>query len=226
MIASSKILLTKRTIGGVLDVVAAEGLRARLVVAACDLEILEIEIVIGQVRHGGVRLIHCFADGQLKLVVLDHDELDTHRGLESNLVQSMQIGRIGDGQEEALTALHQRQYAVLRKKLFAHRTNRVHIKCHRIQVQQWHTKLVRGGNGDIAGRGQIGGDQMGDQTEALLLRLGNGILHGRFVQQAILDQALRKAAQGRPAGAANCRYCVIIHGLNVNPTPLLPAYYR
>jgi hypothetical protein len=35
---------------------------------------------------------------------------------------------------------------------------------------------------------------MGHKTKALFLRAGNGILHGQFVQQAILDQALRKAA--------------------------------
>ncbi len=67
---------------------------------------------------------------------------------------------------------------------------------------------------------------MGDQTEALFFRLGNSVLHGLFVQQSVLDQALRKAAQGCPAGAPNRRYCVIIHGLRLNPTPLLVAYYR
>jgi hypothetical protein len=43
------------------------------------------------------------------------------------------------------------------------------------------------------------------------LRLGNGVLHGLLVQQPVLDEALRKTAQGHATGAANCRYCVIIH---------------
>ena len=67
---------------------------------------------------------------------------------------------------------------------------------------------------------------MGHQIDPLLLRANNRILHGLFVQQPVLDKALREAAQGHAAGAANCRYCVIIHGLTVNPTPLLPVYYR
>jgi hypothetical protein len=41
-----------------------------------------------------------------------------------------------------------------------------------------------------------------------------------------LDQPLRQAPQGNATGAANCRYCVIIHGLTLNPTPLLLSYYR
>ncbi len=156
---------------GVLNVVAPERVRIGVFVAARDFEILEIEVVIGQARHGRFGLIHGFADGHLQLVVLDHDELDAHRGLEANLIQGVQIGRIGNGQEQALAALHQRQYAVLLQQLVAHRANRVHIERHRIQVQQRHAKLVRGGDGDIAGRGQVGGDQMRDQTEALFLRL-------------------------------------------------------
>ena len=67
---------------------------------------------------------------------------------------------------------------------------------------------------------------MGHQTEALFLRPDNGVLHGLFVQQPVLDQALRKAAQCHATGAANRRYCVIIHGLTVNPMPLLLVYYR
>jgi hypothetical protein len=41
-----------------------------------------------------------------------------------------------------------------------------------------------------------------------------------------LDQALREAAQCHATAAPNYRYCVIIHGLTVNPTPLLLVYYR
>ena len=66
---------------------------------------------------------------------------------------------------------------------------------------------------------------MGHQAEALFLRSGDRILHGLLVQQAILNQALREAAQGHATRAANCRYCVVIHGLTVNPRPSLPAYY-
>ncbi len=179
----------------VFDVVAAERLRIGVVVAAGDLEILEIDIVVGQARHDRFGLIDGLVDRRLQLVVLDHDELDAHRGLEADLVQGVQIGGIRDGQEQPLAALHQRQYPVLLQKLVAHRANRVRVCSDRIQIQQGHAKLVRGGNGDVAGRGQVRGDQMGHQIDALLLRLGDGVLHGLLVQQAILHQALRKAAQ-------------------------------
>ncbi len=59
--------------------------------------------------------------------------------------------------------------------------------------------------------------QVGDQTDALFLGLGNSILHGGLVQQAVLDQPLGEAAQGDSTGAADRRYCVIIHGLKEIP---------
>ena len=102
---------------GVFDVVAPQRIGIGVLVAAGDFEILEIEVVIGQARHGRFGLIHGLADRHLQLVVLDHDELDAHRGLEADLIERVQIGRIRDGQEQALTALHQRQYPVLLQQL-------------------------------------------------------------------------------------------------------------
>ena len=110
----------------VFDVVPAERLRIRIFIAAGDFEILEIEVVVGQARHGRFGLIDRLVDRRLQLVVLDDDELDAHRGLKPDLVQRVQIGRIGDGQEQPLAALHQRQHAVLLQELVAHRANRVH----------------------------------------------------------------------------------------------------
>ncbi len=68
-------------------------------------------------------------------------------------------------------------------------------------------------------RRQIRRHQMGDQIGALFLGLDNSVLHGVLIQQAVLDQSLGKAAQCHPTGAANRRYCVVIHGLTVNPMP-------
>ena len=46
------------------------------------------------------------------------------------------------------------------------------------------------------------GHQMGHQVDALFLRLGDGVLHGCLVQQAVLHEPLGKAAQRHAVGAA------------------------
>ena len=92
----------------VFDVVAPGHILVGIFVAAGDLKILEIEVVVGQARHGRFGLIHGLANRQLQLVVFDNNELNAHRSLKANLVQRVQICGISDGQEQALTALHQR----------------------------------------------------------------------------------------------------------------------
>ena len=143
LMASSRILLTKRTIGASSTSSRAERVRVRVLVAAGDLEVLEVEVVVGQVRHHRFGLVDGLGDRRLQLVVLDHDELDAHRGLEADLVERVQVGRVGDRQEQPLAALHQRQHAVLLQQLVADRPHRVRIQRDRVQIEQRHAELVR-----------------------------------------------------------------------------------
>jgi hypothetical protein len=81
-----------------------------------------------KLRHHRFGLVDRLVDGLLQLVVLDDDELDAHRGLEADLVERVQVGGIGDREEQALAALHQRQHAVLLQQLVADRANRVEVR--------------------------------------------------------------------------------------------------
>ena len=112
----------------VFDIVPADRFRIRIFVAAGDVEILEIEIIVGQVRHDRIGLIDRLVDRDLELVVFDDDELDAHRGLETDLIERVQIGRIRDREEQPLAALHQGQHAVLLQKLVAHSANRLRVR--------------------------------------------------------------------------------------------------
>ncbi len=87
--------------GRVFDVVASERLRIGLLVSAGDLQILEIEVIVGQARHDRFGLIDGLVHGLLKLVVLDNDKLDAHGGLKSDLVEGMQVRWVGDRKEQA-----------------------------------------------------------------------------------------------------------------------------
>ena len=46
-----------------------------------------------------------------ELVVLDDDRLDDEVGLEADLLERLQVGGVGDGDEEPVAALVQRQHA-------------------------------------------------------------------------------------------------------------------
>ena len=99
--------------GSVFDIVAAQRLGICILVSPRHLQVFEIDVVVAEAGHGRFGLIDGLVDGRLQLVVLDDDELDAHRGLETDFVQGVEIGRIRYRQEQAFAALHQGQDAVL-----------------------------------------------------------------------------------------------------------------
>ncbi len=205
----------------VFDVVARDAL-LQLLLAGADLEVLQVEVVLGHRRHRGVDLLDGLGDGQLELVVLDDDRLDAEARGELDLVDGMKVGRIGDREEQALSTPHERQHPMLVEQLVADELDRVQVEADRVQVQQRDAELVRCGNGDLASVGRAAVHQLGDDADPPLLRGGHGFHHGGLVDEAILDQALRQSADGRFAGAER-HHCVVIHWLARCPKALEPA---
>ena len=106
----------------------------------------------------------------LQLVVLDDDRLDAEAGLELDLVDRVQVGRIGDRQEQPLAAPEQRQHAVLGEQLVADQPDGLEVEVDRVQVEQRHAEFVGGGDGDVARIGGAARDQLGDDAGLALAR--------------------------------------------------------
>ena len=179
----------------VFDVIARD-LGADFLIAAADFERVELDaVLVAEVGHRGVDLLHRLVEEFLQLVVFDHDRIDGQPGLELDLVDRVQVGRIGDPQEQALAALEQRQHAVLGEQLVGDRLDGLEVHAQRRQVKQRHAVFGGSRVGDVAGGGGAGGDQLGDKAGALLFGGGERLVHAGLVDHAILNQALRQAAQ-------------------------------
>ena len=116
----------------VFDVVARD-VGADLLVAAADLERLEVDaVVVAEAGHRGVDLLDRLVEELLQLVVLD-DDRPRRASPVWNLISSMrvQVGRVGDPQEQALAALEQRQHAVLGQQLVGDRLDGVEVDAQR-----------------------------------------------------------------------------------------------
>ena len=99
----------------VVDLRAAD-LAADLLVAGRDLEVLEVEVVVVvEARHRRVDGLDGARDARVELVLLDDDGLDAQRGLELDVVERLQVGRVADGDVQALAALQDRQDPVLQQ---------------------------------------------------------------------------------------------------------------
>ena len=130
-------------------------LSSSVVVAAGDLEALEIDAVSSsaRLRHLRVGLLDGLVDGLLQLVVFDDHGFDAEAGLELDLVDGVQVGRIRDREEQALAAAEQRQHAMLREQLVRDQPDDVEIDVDRVEIEQRHAEFGRRGDGDVAGIG-------------------------------------------------------------------------
>ena len=133
MIASSRTLLTKRTTGA--SSTSSAGSRLRFGVPTADIEILEVEIVVVQAAHAGVDGFDRLADAFFQLVLFDDDRVDAQRGGELDVVDGLQIGWVGNAEKQALAALYQRQYAVLRNEFLVDEPNDVEIDFDRVEIE-------------------------------------------------------------------------------------------
>jgi len=109
-------LLTKRTIGA--SSTCRVDLVVELVLPAGDFEGLEIDVrVIRERRHLVVDLLDRLVERFLELVVLDNDRFDGKTGLEFDLIDGMEVRRVGHGQKQPLATTEQRQHAMLGQSL-------------------------------------------------------------------------------------------------------------
>ncbi len=77
------------------------------------IEVFQVEVVIAQIGHRRVDGLDRLGNALLELVLLDDDRIDAQAGLELDVIDRLQIGRVGDAEEQALAPLDERQHAVL-----------------------------------------------------------------------------------------------------------------
>ena len=179
----------------ILYVVAAY-LVVALVFTAGDLERIEIHVrFVIEGRHLVVDLLERLIDRLLQLIVFNDDRFDSQTGLELDLINGVQIRRVGNREEQPLTAPKEGQHSVARQQLVRNQANRVKVQVYGVEIEQGHAKLVRRSDCDIACLGGAVRHQLGDDA-ALALACGiDGIQHGRLFDHPILDQPLRQAPE-------------------------------
>ncbi len=158
--ASSSSLLTKRTMGASStssrETPRLRRRRRRRVTSRFS---RSKPFVVGELRHGRVGLLDGLVDGLLQLVVFDDDGLDAEAGLEFDLVDGVQVGRVRHREEQALAAPEQRQAAMLLQQLVLDQLDGLEVDVVRVEVEQRHAEFGRGGDGDVARLGGAGGDR-------------------------------------------------------------------
>jgi hypothetical protein len=99
----------------------------KFIVAGADVKMLEVEILLGHRRHLRIDLLDRLGDRSLQLVVLDDDSLDAQSGRKLDLIDGVQIGWIGNSEEQPLAAPEQGQHAMLEQQLVADQLDRFEV---------------------------------------------------------------------------------------------------
>ena len=88
--------------------------------------------------------------------------------MEPDLVQRLDVGRIGNRDEEAIAAFVERERMVAPDDVFLDELDDVGIDVDRADVDQRHAEFHAGGMGDVATMDQLVLDQAGDQRHLLV----------------------------------------------------------
>ena len=126
--------------GRILDVIPVFFLASLFLPA--DIEILEVEVIVGEPRHAGVDGLDRFADAVVELVLLDDHRVDAEARGEANVIDCLKIGRVRNTQEHPLAALDERQHAVLGDQVLVDRANHVDVNVDRVEVEQRYAEFV------------------------------------------------------------------------------------
>ncbi len=114
-------------------------------------------------------------------------------GLELDLVERVQVGRIGQADEQPVAALEQRQRLVLQDEFFADDFDRRLGKVQRFGIEQRNAELGRGGHGYLRAVGQRMLDQVRPERNFLLERRLHGLARVGIGQRPLHHETTRHA---------------------------------
>jgi hypothetical protein len=162
--------------------------------AVGDLDAREIDVLGGLLERlaRGVReLLH----DHRELVVLDDHRLHGHAGGEFHLLQDLLVGRVRHRHEDAVAALAERDHAVVRDDLVVDQRERKVVDVDGIEVEQRITEGLRSEERHFLGGELFRRDELLDERDAGLGRLGvEGVGIG-LDQAALLDQGAPQGAE-------------------------------
>src|SRR3990172_632296 len=146
---------------------------AALIFTAGNIDVIEIGILQGV--HGGGLIIHQLLDDGAEFVFFNEDRLGIGADIEFDLIQCLQIGRVGYSDKQAVTALEQGQGAVFLDQFLVHQLGGGNLQIHGIDIEQGDTEFLGGGAGDGCAVEHLVVDKISDQRHLFLDGLFIGI---------------------------------------------------
>jgi len=186
-----------------------------LLVTGTDLQVVQIPVQL-LVTHAEIAVggIQGALDAALELIVFHQNGFGGQPCMELELVQGAQVGGVGDGYEQPLAALEQRQRLVMADEFLLDQLDGVGVQLERIHVQQRDAELQRGGMGEIPGTDQILVDEVHNQRLTRFARRIHGCAGVGLLDEAVPGKSPGQTAEleswvrschGSEVGLSGCR---------------------
>ena len=128
-------------------------------------------------------------DDRRQFVFFDEDRFGVDPGVEFDLVERLQIRRVGYRDEQAHAAANQRQRVVLADQPLFDEVFGDRIEVERGQIDDRHAEFFGSRCGDRARVGQFVADQIADERKTCLAGVFTGCLRCVRIEDAVLDEA-------------------------------------
>ncbi len=131
--------------------------------------------------------------------MLDHDDVERQLGLELDLVEGREVGRVRDGDRKPVAALAQRQHAQAADQLLVDDVARQLLEVDRDRSSSGWPKVsaANWAHRPAAQSRHIGrADQFVDELSIRLRSLAREVLGAIRAQLALLDERTRKTGEG------------------------------
>ena len=179
----------RRVVGG------ARHVRFVVVVLLEGLHVEVVEVGLAGIEERLFLLGEELIDEGRELVFLDQDRLGVHARVELDLVERLQVRRIGDGDEETHAALHERQRVVLADQLLLDDVLWNRLEIEGCEVEERYAEFLRSGGRDGACLGEVVVDEVGDERDAGLARVLGRPLRRVGVEHAVLHEPPRESGE-------------------------------
>ncbi len=133
-----------------------------------DLQVIQIaQVVAAELRELVVRGLERPLDRLCELVVLDQNGLGIETRMELDLVEPLQVGRVGNPDEQAIVSFEKRDGMVLLDEIVRYLLGDLGIRIEGLEIQEGHAESRRRRRGDVAGGGELVPDEERDERDLL-----------------------------------------------------------
>ncbi len=176
--------------GGIVDIAGRDN-GIVFLVTAFGFNAFKVGII--QITHRRIVGLKILVDGFPELGVVNQDGVCTQTGIEFDLVQRLDVGRVGDRNKQPVPTFIERQGIVFSYQFFVYDLIGHHLRHKGVEIENRNAKLHGGGKGEPPAIRQVVLHQVGNEWNAVVGCLEKGIFRGGFINKPVIDEASRQA---------------------------------